>query len=31
MPVGDIVVLVIVMLSVGWVVVAAVRSKRGSP
>jgi hypothetical protein len=30
MPVGDIVVLVIVLLSVGWVVVAAVRSRRPS-
>ena len=28
MPIGDIVVLVIVGLSVGWVAVAAIRSKR---
>jgi len=30
MPVGDIVVLVIVVLSVAWVAVAAIRSKRPS-
>jgi hypothetical protein len=30
MPIGDIVVLVIVLLSVGWVAIAAVRSKRRS-
>jgi hypothetical protein len=28
MPVGDIVVLVLVALSVGWVAVAAIRSRR---
>ncbi len=30
MPIGDIVVLVLVLLSVGVVVVAAVRSRRGA-
>jgi hypothetical protein len=30
MTIGDIVVLVLVLLNVGWVVVAAVRSRRGS-
>jgi hypothetical protein len=30
MPIGDIVVLVVVLLSVGVVVVAAVRSRRGT-
>lgn len=28
MPIGDILVLVLVLLSVGWVAVAAVRSRR---
>ena len=30
MPVGDIIVLVLVALSVGWVAVAAIRSKRSA-
>ncbi len=31
MPIGDILVLVLVALSVGWVAVAAIRSKRRAP
>jgi hypothetical protein len=31
MPVGDIIVLVLVALAVGWVAVAAIHSKRGAP
>jgi hypothetical protein len=31
MPIGDIVVLGLALLSVGWVAVAAVRSRRGTP
>jgi hypothetical protein len=30
MPIGDIIVLVLVLLSVGWVAAAAVRSRRGT-
>jgi len=30
MPIGDILVLVLVLLSVGWVAVAAIRSRRGT-
>jgi len=30
MPIGDIVVLALVLFSAGWVVVAAVRSRRGT-
>jgi hypothetical protein len=30
MPIGDIIVLVLVLLSVGWVAMAAVRSRRGT-
>ena len=30
MPIGDIIVLVLVLLSVGWVAVAAVRSRGGT-
>jgi hypothetical protein len=30
MSIGDIIVLVLVLLSVGWVAVAAIRSRRGT-
>jgi hypothetical protein len=30
MPIGDIIVLVLVLLSVGWVAAAAVRSRSGT-
>ena len=30
MPIGDMIVLVLVLLSAGWVTVAAVRSRRGT-
>jgi hypothetical protein len=31
MPIGDVIVLVLVALSVGWVVIAAIRSKGRAP
>jgi len=30
MPIGDIIVVVLVALALGWVAVAAIRSKRGA-